>query len=52
MVLEEGDNTVNRPDWGKLGDVEEAVDVEAKGRETGAGSVEVGGSLRGKKTEA
>ena len=52
MVLKKGDRTVDRPDGGKLGDVEETVDVEAKSRKVGAGSVEVGGSLRGHKAEA
>ena len=51
VVLEEGDNAVNRPGRGEPGDVEEAIDVEAESRKTGAGRVEVGRGLRGKEAE-
>ena len=36
MILKEGDKTVNRPDRGKVRDVEKSVGVEAEGRETRA----------------
>ena len=52
VVLEEGDNAINRPGRGEIEDVEEAVDVEAKSRKTGTGRVEVGGGLRCKEAEA
>ena len=51
VILEEGDNTIDRPDGGEPRDVEKAVDVEAKSRKTGAGRVEVGGGLRRKEAE-
>ena len=51
VILEEGDDPVDRPDRGEEGDVEETIDVEAKGRKAGAGRVEVGGGLRSKETE-
>ena len=38
-------------DWGKVRDVKKSVDVEAEGRETRAGGVEVGRSLQSKPHE-
>ena len=52
MILEEGDNPVDRPNRGEEGDVEETIDVEAKSRKTGTGRVEVRGGLRSKEAEA
>ena len=51
VVLEEGDDLVDCPNRGEEGDVEETIDVEAKGRKTGTGRVEVGGGLRSKEAE-
>ena len=50
-VLKEGNDAVHRPDRRKGRDGEEPIKVKAKGREAGAGGVEVGRDFRGEQAE-
>ena len=51
VMLEKGDDTVHRPDGRKGRDGEKPIEIKAEGRETGAGSVQMRGGLRGEQAK-
>ena len=51
MVLKKGDDAVHGPDGGKGRDGEKSIKIKTKGREAGAGGIEVGRGFRGEQAE-